>query len=246
MKQFWMASALQAQLGYKDAHAFGEVIGRAIEEMLDLEIPWYENIVPVNEDDGHATDFKLSRFACWMVAMKADGRKPETAALQQRFGERAARYGLHPEDLVQLERLELREALALAYRRLSSAAMRAGLQDFSRFNDAGYIGLYHIHKNELLKRREMDSTESLQDHMGKAELEAHLMKTTLTEHRLRELKVTGQRHLEEAHHKVAAEVRTAVYHAIDRFPEELPVLPSLGDIKQRLRNGYKQLNAEPA
>lgn len=244
MKRYWMASELQEQLGYKNAKTFREVLGRAIEEMLDLDIPWYDNIIPIRDEGGETSDFQLSRFSCWMVAMKADGRKPETAALQQRFGERAAVYGLFPSDLVHLERLELREALALAYRRLSSAASRYGIQDFSGFNDAGYRGMYHLHKAQLQERRNMPASENLQDQMGKAELEANLMKATLTEHRLHEMQLTGQEALEKAHHIVAVEVRTAVFHSIGRFPEELPVEPSLAEIKGRLRKGYAQLNAE--
>ncbi len=239
-----MASEIQEQLGYKSASSFEEVLGRAIEEMLDLDIPWYDNIIPVREEDGDTSDFQLSRFACWMVAMKADGRKPETSALQQRFGQRAAVYGLHPSDLVQLERLELREALALAYRRLSSAVARAGVTDFSSFNDAGYRGMYNMHKAQLLEMRKMEASENVQDQMGKAELEANLMKTTLTEHRLREMQLSGQEALEKAHHIVAVEVRTAVYHSIGHFPEQLPLEPSLDEIKSRLRKGYAALNAE--
>ncbi len=243
MKRYWMASELQEQLGYKSASSFQEVLGRAIEEMLDLGIPWYDNIIPIREEDGNTSDFQLSRFACWMVAMKADRRKPESAALQQRFGERAAVYGLYPFDLIQLERLELREALALAYRRLSSAASRLGISDFSSFNDAGYRGMYKMHKAHLLERRNMAVSENIQDKMGKAELEANLMKITLTEHRLREMKVSGQVALERSHYIVAVEVRTAVFHSIGKFPEEFPVESSLAEIKSRLRKGYAQLNA---
>ncbi|MCK4858858.1 MAG: hypothetical protein KAT58_12870, partial [candidate division Zixibacteria bacterium] len=67
---YWLASELMQLLGYSDMNAFRKAIARAQIACAHLGIPVEENFVYIRSDDS-TSDTKLSRFACYLVAMNA-------------------------------------------------------------------------------------------------------------------------------------------------------------------------------
>lgn len=85
--EFWSARDLMPLLGYEKWERFADAIGRA---SISLETQGYdplENVSRLREAIAKTTreDFHLSRFACYLVAMNGDPRKPEVAAAQAYF-----------------------------------------------------------------------------------------------------------------------------------------------------------------
>ena len=85
--EFWSARDLMPMLGYSKWQDFESAIGRAQiaaqvqgHNMLDL-------FTSVHKKTGGRPqqDFELARFACYLVAMNGDPRKPEIAAAQAYF-----------------------------------------------------------------------------------------------------------------------------------------------------------------
>ena len=70
---YWWASEVMVMLGYNDMKAFCKVLDRATKAFVSLNIPHYENIIAVkrNNNGVEFQDFKLTRFACYLAAMKA-------------------------------------------------------------------------------------------------------------------------------------------------------------------------------
>lgn len=91
---FWWASDLMLMLGYTDMSSFKKVIDRATRTFLTLNIPHYENIISVERDvDGkNVWDFKLTRFACYVIAMNGDPKKPQVAMAQAYFAEQTRKF----------------------------------------------------------------------------------------------------------------------------------------------------------
>ncbi|WKN53811.1 phage antirepressor KilAC domain-containing protein [Rhodococcus opacus] len=91
----WSARALMAALGYEKWERFADAIDRAERSALNqghdvagLFVAVTEMVLPgsgKNSGGRPRVDYHLSRFACYLVAMNGDPRKPEVAAAQAYF-----------------------------------------------------------------------------------------------------------------------------------------------------------------
>jgi DNA-damage-inducible protein D len=87
-------------------------------------------------------DWFLSRYACLMIAMSAEGTKEKVAYAKTIFAIQTRRQE-HTDQLTAVERRrELRSRVKDANKGLNSAAKDAGVVKFAVFHDAGYKGLY--------------------------------------------------------------------------------------------------------
>src|SRR5665213_1951625 len=107
----WYASDLGTFLGYETFVAFRKAINRAMAACTMLNIPCDENFAAVQRQIGGKTvsDFKMSRFACYLTAMNADSKKPRVAAAQGYFAAIAESFQQYLEEAENFERLALRE-----------------------------------------------------------------------------------------------------------------------------------------
>lgn len=137
----------------------------------------------------------------------------------------------------QLERIIVREELVDGNKSLASTAKMAGVSDYSRFQNAGYLGMYNRTAGKLKELR--GGANDLFDTMVRTELAANLFRVTQTEERIKNQSIKGQKALEETHRMVGAEVRRIVQENTGRTPEALPQEDPLPDIKKELKDGYK-------
>ncbi len=86
--RFWYALDFMKMLGYGSLTAFQKPINKAIATCTALNIPVVEHFSQVKRvvDGIPVADFKLTRFACYLVSINGDVRKPEVAAAQAYFG----------------------------------------------------------------------------------------------------------------------------------------------------------------
>jgi DNA-damage-inducible protein D len=240
---FWWASDLMVMLGYKDMMAFQKVLDRTTKAFVSLGIPHYQNIIAFEREmDGKTqTDFKLTRFACYMTAMNADPKRTEVALAQAYFAQQTRRFEVHLQNGNDLDRLVFREELKEGNQSLCRTAQSAGLENFASFQDAGYLGLYNMRSAALKMRR---NTKDLFDHMGRTELAANLFRVTQTEERINSRGVRGQRKLEDTHFTVGKEVRDMVVRNSGRTPENLEQERQLPEVKKELKQGYRKMSKE--
>lgn len=241
---YWWASDLLLMLGYKDIKSFQTVLDRATKALVSLGIRHYENIrAEQREINGQTVqDFKLTRFACYIAVMNGNPRKPEVAQAQAYFAQQARRFELL-QDGEQFERLHTREELIDGNKSLASAAKAADVEDYAKFQNAGYLGMYNMSSWQLEDRRGIDRGKVL-DYMSRVELAANLFRVTQTEERIKSRKIKGQVNLEQAHHDVGKEVRQIVLSNTGKKPEQLPVEQKITDVKKQLKAGHKKMTAE--
>ncbi len=242
---FWWASDFMRMLGYDNMQGFRKVIDRATNTMISLGVKHYEHIIAFERsvDGKKMEDFKLTRFACYLIAMNGDTKKPKVAQAQAYFVEQTRKFEVYVQGARDIDRLLYRDELKQGNKALASAASNAGVTDFKTFQSKGYLGLYNskMWKIKELKGLAPDSKIELQDYMGRTELAANLFRVTQTEERLKKENIKGQTKAEDTHYKVAKAVRELVKENTGKYPEELPAERRLPELKKELKKGMKFL-----
>ncbi len=242
---YWWASDLANMLGYQSLKAFQTVLDRATKAFVSLNIPHYENIIATLRDinNTQVQDFKLTRFACYIAVMNGNPQKIEVASAQVYFAQQTRKFELFFESNNEIERLLIREELTEGNKSLASTAKQAGLTDYAKFANAGYLGMYNMESWKLASKRNVKK-EKLFDTMGRTELAANLFRLTQTEERIKSKHISGQSNLEQTHFQVGKEVRKIVNENVGRTPENLIQEKELPNIKKELKDGYKKMLKE--
>ena len=152
--EFWYARELQAALEYKEWRNFTKVIDRAITACENSENAISPHFVEVNKivSAGVTTksisDYKLSRYACYLIVQNADPRKKVIALGQTYFAVKTRQQELieNFDDLTEdKKRLAIRNEMIAHNKSLAEAAKLAGVetpQEYAIFQNKGYQGLY--------------------------------------------------------------------------------------------------------
>lgn len=235
----WMiyrwASDFMLMLWYDNMKEFNKVIQKWVKTLSSLNINVFDNIQKVLNWDNE--DYKLSRYACYIIAMNWDPKKPEVAACQNYFAEQTRRFEIIQEDT---ERLSIRTELSEWNKSLNSTANKHWVIDYAKFNQAWYIWLYNMENYKLAQKRGIDKSK-MYDYMGRTELAANLFRVTQTEERIKNQNLHWQYQLEKAHKDVWKEVRAFVIQNSWTNPENLSQEMPLPEMKKWLKNAQKAL-----
>lgn len=244
--KYWWASEFSEMLGYASFESFMKPINKAIQSCMAANIQYYDDFVRDRRivNDSLIDDFKLSRFACYMVAMNADAKKPQVAKAQVYFADQVEKINVILEGSNDLERLQTREEIKLGNISLNSAAQQSGVSKdrFGLFHDAGYRGLYNNGIKMVKKNKGIPESADHFDYMGRTELAANLFRITLTEDRLRKNQVYGEQAAMDVHKSVGKQVRKMVIDNTGVAPENLRTERRLGDVKKELKKVNVALN----
>lgn len=242
---FWWASDLMKMLGYKEQKSFQKAIDRATKACITLSIPHYDNFIPSEREviGIKVPDIKLTRFACYLIVMNADPKKEPVAQAQVYFAEQTRKFELYLQNNDQFERILIRDEIKDGHKSLMGVAKGAGIEDYPRFLNAGFSGLYNMLNVELARSRKIDSNK-LYDYMGRTELAANLFRITQTEEKIKNFSVKGQHNLEATHYSVGKEVRQMIIKNTGKAPEQLPLDKQLPEVHKELKKGYKKMLKE--
>ena len=232
----WLDSELMIALGYQSTDSFQKAILKAKQTCLTLGIDIEDHFV--RQPDA---TWLLTRFACYLVAMNGDTRKPEVAAAQAYFAAIAATFEDHLQHADGIDRLLIRDEITDGQKSLSSTAKKHGVQNYAFFQDAGYIGMYNMNLKTLTAKKGLKKGEKLIDRMGKEEMAAHLFRITQTDAKIKRDNVQGQSHLEHVAKQVGQTVRKTMLETSGTKPETLPIVDDVKDVKKKLKGAGKNL-----
>ena len=127
--EYWSARELQPLLGYDQWRRFEQAIKRAQEACKESGNEPNDHFASAGKmvqlgsgSERKLDDFPPSRFACYLIAMNGDPRKPEIALAQQYFIVQTRRQELNDQWVADRERLGIRKQTAEEFKALSSTA----------------------------------------------------------------------------------------------------------------------------
>ena len=232
--EYWYARELQIVLDYTEWRKFEGVINKAIESCKNSEFKAFEHFVGaakmVKIGSGakrKQNDYKLSRYACYLIAQNGDSRKKVIALAQTYFAVQTRKQEISEKEYSMLtedeKRFYQRDLTRKGNYSLNIAAKKAGVKNFDKFHNSGYKGLYNGETaDDIAKRKGLRYREDILDNMGSDELIANLFRISQTEQRLKKEKVNSEFKACDTHNKIGKIVRKAIKEAGGTMPEDMP------------------------
>ena len=235
-QEFWYARELQKALEYTDYRNFELTIFKAMDACKNSNIEVSDHFGETTEmveigSGAHRKlrSYKLSRYACYLIAMNGDPSKEVIALAQTYFAVKTRQQELI-EDYEQLtedqKRLSIRREMIEHNKSLAEAAQNAGVVtslDFAIFQNKGYQGLYGgLGAKEIHARKRLKKNQNILDHMGSTELAANLFRATQTDEKLRRENIVGKESANRTHYEVGKKVRQTIRELGGTMPGDLP------------------------
>lgn len=239
----WWASEFAVMLGYPDLPAIIKPLNRARTACYTIDIACDDDFKKETRivDDVVVEDFRLTRFACYMIAMNADARKEPVAKAQFYFVKLAEHINLGLQGSVDVDRIIIRDSIKEGNKSLASAAKQSGVTKFGIFIDCGYKGLYNMSQKSVAAKKGVKS-EHLLDYMGRTELSANLFRITMTEERLKKDNIKNETRAYQVHKEIGQTIRATVIENTGMAPEQLPLERRLTEASKALKNANKRLS----
>ena len=241
--EFWSSRDLAKVLNYSSYKKFLNVIEKAkiacknSGEVIHNHFAQADEMVKIGSGAKRSIEkMHLSRYACYLIVQNSDPSK-EVVALGQTYFTIQTRRQEKTDELVEdQKRVKLRSEMKKHNTSLAEAANDAGVKNYGKFQNHGYMGLYggldakDIHKNKKLKK-----SQQILDHMGSEELAANLFRATQADAKLRRDKIKGEDDANVAHYHVRQKVRKTIEDLGGTMPEKLPTTDGINRVQTRIK-----------
>ena len=232
--EYWYARELQKILEYNKWENFEKVIRKAKQSCENSNISNLDHFLDVRKmvtigsgAEKEIKDYKLTRYACYLIAQNGDSRKKVIALAQTYFAIQTRKQELTEKEYCMLtedeKRFYQRNLTRKGNYSLNQAAKNAGVKNFDKFHNAGYKGLYNGETaDDIAKRKGLRYREDILDNMGSEELAANLFRITQTESRLKRDNIATESAANKTHYEVGSKIRNTIKELGGTMPEDLP------------------------
>ena len=232
--EYWFARELQQVLDYKEWRKFLGVIDKAEDACNNSNFTLTDHFVQVDKmittgktAKRKVVDFKLSRYACYLIVQNANPNKEVVALGQTYFAVQTRKQELTEKEYSMLtedeKRFYQRNLTRKGNYSLNQVAKKCGVKNFDKFHNAGYRGLYNGESaDDIAKRKGLRYREDILDNMGSEELAANLFRISQTESKLKRDNVSGEKDANETHYNIGKNIREVIAKNGGTMPEDLP------------------------
>lgn len=256
-QEFWYARELQIVLNYKEWRKFENVINKAKDACQNSDIIISDHFVEVDKmvtigsgAKRKQKEYKLTRYACYLIAQNGDSRKSVIALAQTYFAIQTRKQEINEREYSALtedeKRFYQRSLTKKGNYSLNQAAKKAGVKNYDKFHNCGYKGLYNGETaDDIAKRKKLRYREDILDNMGSDELIANLFRISQTEQKLKRENIKTEKEANKAHYEVGSKIRNTIKELGGTMPEELPTpKKSLKELEKEknnlIKSGYKK------
>ena len=232
--EYWLGRELMPLLEYTEWRKFKGVINKGIINCKSSNYNISDHFVGADKmvsigsnTTRNIADYKLSRYACYLIVLNCDPRKKIIALAKTYFAIQTRK-----QELSEKEYNELTEDEKRLYRRnqarkgnfnLNKTAVNSGVKDLARFHNAGYKGLYNGESaDDIFKRKRLRYREDILDNMGSEELADNIFRIAQTDAKLKRDNVDNEYTANSVHYEVGKEVRNSIKRLGGTMPEDLP------------------------
>lgn len=239
--EYWEARELMLLLGYPNWQKSNELIERAIRACINSgqDVNNHFNQLVKMVKIGSNTvreikDYKLDRYACYLIAQNGDSKKTEIALAQTYFAVQTRKQEVFEQLSDNEKRLFIRDQVSDKNKKLFSTAKKSGVKQFGLFNDAGYKGLYGLSLTEIEQKKKIKKGELL-DRAGSTELAANLFRITQTDEKIIKDNIKGDKLARNVHFMVGGKVRQTIKDIGGELPENLLPEKHIKEIKKEVK-----------
>ncbi len=223
--EFWYARELQNVLNYKEWRKFDGVIEKAKIACENSNVNALDHFVEADKmvqigsgAKRKQIDYKLSRYACYLIAQNGDSRKKVIALAQTYFAVQTRKQEISEKEYTSLtedeKRFYQRNLTKKGNYSLNQTAKNAGVKNFDKFHNYGYKGLYNGETaDDIAKRKGLRYREDILDNMGSDELIANLFRISQTEQKLKKDNIQSEKEANKTHYNIGRIVRKAIKQA---------------------------------
>jgi len=231
--EYWYARELMVVLEYGKWSNFKKVIDKArlscelSNNKVSYNFADVGKIVKTGISEKPVEDYKLSRYACYLIVQNADVRKDVVAFGQTYFAVQTRKMELTEDYFKSLDenkkRLITRGETIAKNKTLYKTAKESGVVNYGKFTNCGYKGLYGGETaKDIAKRKGIDEKKEILDYMGSEELADNLFRIVQTESKLKNDNIDNEVDANNTHYTVGKEVRDTIKRLCGTMPEDLP------------------------
>lgn len=239
--EYWTGRELMIVLDYSNWQNFEDVIKKATVACINSGQNVENHFIDVSKMtiigsnvERLIKDWKLDRYACYLIAQNGDSRKQKIALAQTYFAIQTRNQELFDQLGLSEKRLFIRNQVTDQNKKLFSTAKKAGVTNFGFFNDAGYRGLYGKSLSDLENYKGIKKGELL-DRAGSTELAANLFRITQTEEKISKDNIKGNLRAANTHLIIGSKVRQTIKEIGGVLPENLLPEKNIKSLKKDLK-----------
>lgn len=247
--EYWLARELQNVLGYVRWENFFEAIKRAAfscenaGNVVDNHFREVTKTIAMPKGaHKEIPDYMLTRYACYLIAMNGDSSKNEVAFAQSYFAVQTRKQEIIEERLELIHRLQLREQLRDAEKRLSQNIYERGVDDagFGRIRSKGDKALFGGYTTQQMKDRYGIKSGALADKLPAVTIAAKTLATEMTNLNVEQNDIQGEEPITTEHIQNNQSVRRMLTGR-GILPENLPPAEDIKKLERRVKKEEKLL-----
>ena len=247
--EYWRARDLMPLLGYSRWENFNNAIQRAMESCQTSGIEVSDHFRDVTKmvtlgsgSQRAVPDYMLTRYACYLIAQNGDPRKDEIAFAQSYFAIQTRKQELIEDRIHLIERLEARDKLRAAEKRLSQNIYERGVDDsgFARIRSKGDQALFGGKSTQDMKDRYGIKSGPLADRLPTLTIAAKNLATEMTNYNVEQNDLHGERSITSEHVQNNRSVRSMLGQRGIK-PEELPPAEDIKKLERRVKSEEKKI-----